>query len=246
MGQVQRRGETEVYEGLEVFNLSLSYRRDRAHYEMHIDDAPIVPRSERDAAALFTRLAEQLNGADIRSIVVMRLCSEISDLVDALSPDILRSVGRARDGRAALIAALLSSDTALDPLTASEVAGVDVAREMLQLEGGVWGIQRVADHLGISRQAVNQRVRRDHLLAVAPGKHLHRFPAWQFAEGGVLDGLEDVLAVLVAGGVSTWGRVLFFLSEQDDMTAPRPLDALREGDKEGVLRAARRFGDRGE
>ena len=229
----------------ELFSL-YSIEQGPAHYLLEPGPGHLLPRNDREIADIFALFVEQLNGNDARAIVALRLFAGLPGLVAALGPEALRAAGSARDERAALVAALVSPETAIDPIESAALSGADVAREMLTLEGGVWGVQRVAAHLMISRQAVDKRVRRNQLLAVAPGDTLQRFPVWQFTPEGVLPGIDEVLAVLADRGVGVWGRLLFVLSQQDDMVEARPLDALRQGDREGVLRAARRFGDSGE
>lgn len=202
--------------------------------------------AQRGVVDALGRLLAQLNDDPSRAIVALRLLDEIPTLVAQLGAEGLRDAGSARDGRAALVAALLSRpavlDERVDSLDAAALAGAELGREMLEMEGGTWGMQQVAAHLALTRQAVDQRVRRHRLLAVAPGGFRQRFPAWQFDDTGVLPGFEEIAVALAEDGVDAWGRLLFFLSQQDDLAGPRPLDALRFGDREGVRRAARRFG----
>lgn len=215
-------------------------------FEVQITTSFLSHASERGVVASLDRLLAQLNEEPSRSIVLLRLLDALPGLVATLDENALRNAGAARDGRAALVAALLGhsegTDDDIDPLDAALLEGAEMGREMLDMEGGTWGIGQVAVHLGITRQAVAQRARRQRLLALAPGGHRQRFPAWQFAAAGVLPGFEEIAAGLAADGVDPWGRLLFFLSRQDDLAGTRPLDALRLGDLAGVRRAARRFG----
>ena len=215
-------------------------------FEVEIATSFLSHTSERGVVESLDRLLAQLKEDPSRSIVLLRLLDALPGLVATLDENALRDAGAARDGRAALVAALLGhsegTDDDIDPLDAALLEGAEMGREMLDMEGGTWGIGQVAVHLGITRQAVAQRARRQRLLALAPGGHRQRFPAWQFAAAGVLPGFEEIAAGLAADGVDPWGRLLFFLSRQDDLAGTRPLDALRLGDLAGVRRAARRFG----
>jgi hypothetical protein len=69
-----------------------------------------------------------------------------------------------------------------------------------------------------------------------------RFPAWQFAEGRRLPGLEEVLAKLNTGEVlDDWGKIGFFLQAHGMLADRRPLDLLRENKVEPVLKAAEAY-----
>jgi hypothetical protein len=66
-----------------------------------------------------------------------------------------------------------------------------------------------------------------------------RFPVWQFKDHKVLDGLEEVLKVLNAGSrLDDFGRMLFFLSNRGFLGGKRPLDCLRAGEINKVLKAS--------
>jgi len=66
-----------------------------------------------------------------------------------------------------------------------------------------------------------------------------RFPMWQFKDGALLGGLEEVLVALNAGNLlDDIGRILFFVSNHGCLGGERPLDRLRAGDVNEVLRAA--------
>jgi len=93
--------------------------------------------------------------------------------------------------------------------------GREARKELLAAEGGVMSSSAVAEHLGISRQAVDKRRRSGRLLAVTAGKRGYVYPAWQFTEDGVLPGFEEVLADL--SDHDPMMHVIFFLGEADNM-----------------------------
>ena len=123
--------------------------------------------------------------------------------------------------------------------------GVRIAQEDLRQSGGAYDLDQVRTLLrGISRQAIDKRVREGSLLAV-PGPSNHRsFPTLQFnADGTVIEGLKSVREALPTDNPWT---VLNFLSQPDDrLNGRKPIDVLKEGKVELVVEAARRMAQQG-
>ena len=133
---------------------------------------------------------------------------------------------------------------ALDPLAAAFARAGDIQETLLQKAGGTWLAGEVAEHLAITRQAVDKRRKRGSLLAVEVGDW-HRYPLCQFSESGVVDGLPEVLKAIDTD--SGWTRLSVLLSPTlrsdaaDDMERS-VLDALRQGRKAEALHAAGSWG----
>ncbi|MBZ5726292.1 MAG: hypothetical protein LAP87_15000 [Acidobacteriia bacterium] len=133
----------------------------------------------------------------------------------------------------------------LDPLAPAFARGVRARLELLKEGGGVYTTDKVAEVLGISPQTVIKRLNTGRLLALSLGHRGHRYPVWQFDQErhAVLPGLETVLSALSAH--DAWMQNVFFLSPNSRLNDRRPLDALREGNFEPVLEAARSFLEQG-
>jgi hypothetical protein len=117
--------------------------------------------------------------------------------------------------------------------------GREAQKRLLAAEGGVLSGAQVADLLGLSRQAVDKRRRAGRLLGLSTGRRGIVYPAWQFTEGGVLPGLEEVLADLpIRIG---WSPVIFMLSENAWVDDEIPLHVLRKGEVDRVRRAAKMY-----
>ncbi|MGI9196856.1 MAG: hypothetical protein ACR2KE_05275 [Candidatus Nanopelagicales bacterium] len=106
--------------------------------------------------------------------------------------------------------------------------------------GPVYDAKTVAVILGspdkpVSRQAVSKRP----LLALRTGNGRVYYPAFQFANGRPIAGLAEVLAALDEHLVSRWTLASWLVSPEGDLDDVRPIDALRAGDVEHVLRVAR-------
>lgn len=129
-------------------------------------------------------------------------------------------------------------------LAAAMVRGV-LARETLKNEeGGAISADEAREFLdNISKTAVLDRFKKGQLLGWRETRqNAVRFPVWQFATGGVLPGLEEVLVILRASpAVDDWGAVLFFLNKRSSLNHERPLDFLRRGEVEPVKQAAQGY-----
>jgi hypothetical protein len=130
-----------------------------------------------------------------------------------------------------------------DPLAMARLRGIEAKRRILTDEGGMLSAEKVGETLTISRQAVDKRRKAGRLIAVSLGRRGFGYPAWQFSEHGTLPHLETVLDVLKRH--DTWTKLVFFTSENAAIDGKRPLDALRSGDVEKVLAAARVYGEQG-
>jgi hypothetical protein len=130
-----------------------------------------------------------------------------------------------------------------DPLARARLRGVIAMRELLSGDGGALTGSEVAELLGISRQAVDKRRKTGQLLAVELQRRGLLYPAWQFVEAGMLPGFIDILAALRAH--DPWAQARFFVTRNDRLRGRRPLDVLRKGEIEPVVRAAEGFGEHG-
>lgn len=99
----------------------------------------------------------------------------------------------------------------------------------------------VAKILGTTRQTPHDRVKSGTLLAVMDRGAL-RFPAWQFeptGEDGVIAGLPDVVRAL---DVSPLAKVDWLTRPNDMLDGVAPLELLKSGEIERVVRLARAVG----
>lgn len=130
----------------------------------------------------------------------------------------------------------------VDPLADAFARGAEIKRELLAEAGGGWPVSRVADHLGITRQATDKRRRRSRLLAVDWGGE-YLYPALQFAADGVVPHFPAVLGAFQVA--NPWTRLSVLLSETPRLPGRTVIEALREGHLEEALHAVRTFGEQG-
>jgi hypothetical protein len=130
-----------------------------------------------------------------------------------------------------------------DPLAKARLRGALAQRELVAADGGALSGAEIATLLGVSRQAVDKRRKAGQLLAVELPRRGYLYPAWQVTDAGVLPGVVEVLAAL--RDHDPWAQARFFVTGSTRLGGKRPLDRLRRGDVEAVLRAARAFGEHG-
>ncbi len=127
-----------------------------------------------------------------------------------------------------------------DPLLKAKLKGLEVKQQLLSFDGEPLNSQEVADLLGMTRQAVDKRRNSNKLLGLSLGKRGYRYPAWQFANGGILTGWELVLAAFI--DISSWGKLQFMLSGDVRLEGKTPLECLQAGEVKQVIAAAKAYG----
>lgn len=204
-----------------------------------------------------TQLADLAQGAPDRTVLamsrVLSVAAEHRDL-DAFFAQVLnvladsgaRTETASEDDQNAsrrAVSALLDHPDMLpalqviDPLAAARVQGVAVKRRLLEMEGGAVPSTAMANLLGMTRQAVDKRRKRGALIGLDLGRRGFAYPVWQVD----LQGLPEVLAELHE--LSGWAQAAFMLSPNPWLGGNSPLDTLRAGNADAVVRAARLYGE---
>lgn len=118
-----------------------------------------------------------------------------------------------------------------------------VQTDILSKAGEPLSLTNAAARLGITRQALHKRIRSQSALGVMRGSELV-VPAAQLVERDgkprVVEGLGEVLALFDESGAGGWSA-LQFLTELDPLLKATPLDALKRGDKNAAVAAARGY-----
>jgi hypothetical protein len=114
----------------------------------------------------------------------------------------------------------------------------EVATALLEAAGGTYSMAEAASLLGITADGLQRQIQDSRVLGVALDDGIILVPKLQFADGGVLPGIDRLTAIFNAAKASGWTQ-LQFLVYQDPNLARLPIEALRDGDVEGVEHAAR-------
>lgn len=184
----------------------------------------------------------------VRGSFVQRSFTAILDVAKRMQPSELRDAAASSTNLEALVSGLLKPASigllqAIDPLAPAKLRGLRARDELFGAEGGTLSAAEVAELLGITRQAVNKRREARKLIGVEIGRRGFRYPAWQFAAGATLAGLEDVLTAL--RNAPALAQMRFFLSGSHHLGGKRPIDLLRKKSTASVLSAAKAFGEHG-
>lgn len=123
--------------------------------------------------------------------------------------------------------------------------GVKLGEEDLKSSGGAYSLSEVQKLMrGITRQAVNNRVRDGSLLAVPGPSNRASYPVAQFMDDGMpVEGLREVREAL--GTDNSWMILNFLISAESKLAGKKPIDLLKAGELKQVLEVARRFGLQG-
>lgn len=181
-----------------------------------------------------------------RSALFTRMLRELPRMISAMTPEQIMLALSSPTDAGALIRAFantVASDKSigmLDPAAEPILRGAERKRELLEHAGGTYGTSELTQLLGVSQQAIDQRVRRGKLLAIRTPSGDLRFPKVQFLDTGTIPGLEKVLSAFNIE--SPWTRLAILLSADDAVGGQRIIDALRRGQIEQVLDAVSSYG----
>lgn len=177
-----------------------------------------------------------------------RILRAVRDLETDLTSASIEEATAAPTDRLVMLDALSSAPwvselAAQDPIVASKLRGFQLRQEMIEKAEGVISSGKVAELLDLSRQAVDKRRAANQLLALTQGRRGYSYPSFQFEDGKTLDGLEEVLKTLRA--VDPWMQLRFFTSPHERLGNKTPIEALRSGGVNDVVRAASGYGEQG-
>jgi hypothetical protein len=177
-----------------------------------------------------------------------RILRAVKDLEADLTSTSIEEATAAPTDNLVMLEALSSASwvselAAQDPIVASKLRGFELRQDMLKKAEGVLSSGKVAELLELSRQAVDKRRAANQLIALTQGRRGYSYPSFQFEDGKTLDGLEEVLRNLSA--LDPWMQLRFFTSSHERLGNKTPIEALRSGRANDVVRAASAYGEQG-
>jgi hypothetical protein len=196
------------------------------------------------------RRAEPAPGEDLVQAFVMRTGRALERIAARMPRDrLLEAVGASTDTDvlftslrdAAAIGAEIVPDKP-DPLTEAFLRGSAMKRAMLKAEGGALSAQQLADHLGITPQGLGRKRERNQVFWLGIGDG-YVYPAFQIGRNGLLRGIREVLDAFTVD--DPWMRVNFMLTGDARLGGRRPINLLRAGKIDDVVKAALAYGEHG-
>jgi hypothetical protein len=194
-----------------------------------------------------TRVIDSLSRTE-HPVFFSRAFNALSSITNELSSQSVEELTASSTDFELLVNAVSATSTAAastdaDPLIRAKLGGIEHRKRILEKLGGTLSAEQVSELIGISRQAVDRRRSQNQLIGLTQGKRGYAYPAFQFEDGKTLDGLKEVLDAL--SGHDPWMQSIFFANGNDRLTGKTPLDALRQGKTEAVVRAAEAYGEQG-
>lgn len=121
------------------------------------------------------------------------------------------------------------------------VAALPLGHAFDEISGPFYDTSGLARWLGISRQALHQRVARHAILACSLEDGGVVYPTWQFLDSGAtIPSLAEVLTALAKGTDDPWIIALWMRAPNEDLDGNRPNEWLRNGhDPQRVVAMAR-------
>lgn len=157
-------------------------------------------------------------------------------VISSVSRKVHERLGKAREAR-------LDPAVFGDPEEVADamVAALPLGHVFDDISGPFYDTAGVTRWLGISRQALHQKVARHAMLACPLDDGGLVYPVWQFLPSGApIPGLTDALAALSRGADDPWMAALWMRAPSDLLDGLRPSDWLRAGrDPDRVISIAR-------
>jgi hypothetical protein len=222
----EKRGRTERH----------AKRRRGYFYKVSRDSlGALAERGDYRLTLFSPKKLKGIRNQNIKEAVV----SDFGDLLESEAPMVLASEVANEAG-----------DIAKDAYTPGARArmilrGIKNAEADLAEAGGTFDLSEVRRVMrGISRQMVDRKFREGSLLAVPGPSNRRVYPTIQFnSDGSLVEGIKDVQKALAYE--SPWSVLNFLMNESDGLDGERPVDALRRGEVDRVVRVARAIGVQG-
>jgi hypothetical protein len=157
----------------------------------------------------------------------------------------VRSLKEASDFEVLRTLAARTAEMQGSELARAYLRGLDASHALITKAGGLLDGSDVAKLLGMTPAAVHKRYQAGHLLGIREEKRRIGYPALQFDGPRVVRDLPRVLAVLADNETDDWSQLRFLAGASARLGGRTPIDALKAGDVDTVLAAARAFGEHG-
>jgi hypothetical protein len=157
----------------------------------------------------------------------------------------VRSLREASDFEVLRTLAARTAELHGSELAKAYLRGLDARHALITAAGGMFDGSDVAKLLGMTPAGVHKRYQAGQLLGIREEKRRIGYPALQFDGLRVVRDLPRVLAALAESETDEWSQLRFLAGSNARLGGRSPVEALKAGDVEEVLAAARAFGEHG-
>jgi hypothetical protein len=130
-----------------------------------------------------------------------------------------------------------------DPLAAARARGLSARDRLTESAGGLLRLEDVADRLETTLQAVDALRLQGAILAVPLPNGEWAYPGCQFAEDGLVPGIDTFLCAFP--DADPWTRLAVLLSPSGRNSGASALDLLKQGDEAAARSIAVTYGTQG-
>lgn len=192
-------------------------------------------------------MSQSLAIEPMRRAFATRLHEAVDHLVEIMDPATIQEVLGMADALSGLTVALEQASVmkaaVRDPLASARTRGIGARERLIERAGGVLRLGEAAERLGVSPQAVTGRRTRGTILAVPMPNGEWVYPACQFGEDGLIEGLGAFLQEF--RDVSPWTRLSVLLAPSPRHGGKSALELLRDGDVDAARSIAATYGEQG-
>jgi hypothetical protein len=130
-----------------------------------------------------------------------------------------------------------------DPLASARVRGIAARERLIDRAGGLLRLGEAAERLAVTTQAVNGRRSRETILAVQMPNGEWVYPACQFADTGLIPGIDAFVRAFP--DADPWTRLAVLLAPSGRYGGKSALDLLEAGKDAEARSIAATYGEQG-
>jgi len=189
------------------------------------------------------KIVANLTNNDLEKRIYAYIKNISADQLNVLSERVTSPIEVAID----IFCESVAIDDTVSPYHQSLLRGAIKKKDLLKKHGGAFDYKQVAELTGWSRGSISTYFKEKKLLGIKIGGKL-KYPAVQFDDSGMVNGLKTVIRALLDQVDDFWSAFLFLVNNNDYLQSDKPLsplDVVKRGDTEIVLSLIKRRFDQG-
>lgn len=190
-----------------------------------------------------TTVAEPMRRAFSRRL--HDVVEHLAQTADAATMEEVLGMADAVGGLGVAMQRMATSEAAAvrDPLTPARVRGFAARELLIDRAGGLLRLGEAAERLGVTTQAVTGRRSRETILAVPMPNGEWVYPACQFADHGIVSGIDAFNRAF--RDADPWTRLAVLVAPSGRYGGMSALDLLKDGRESDASSIAASYGEQG-